>query len=93
VQLVGVKGGGVPPSRSDAGGALDAGRLPSMMTRAVGQGRLVTHRDVVCSQRYVRLLGLGWTLLDPPGPGLAVCAPAGRRPALGDVPTLITTVR
>jgi hypothetical protein len=36
VRLVGVKGGGSPPSRSDAGGALDAGRLYSTMTAPRG---------------------------------------------------------
>ena len=36
VQLVGVKGGGLPPSRSDAVGALDAGQLYSIMTAAGG---------------------------------------------------------
>jgi len=62
VRLVGVKGGGSPPSRSDAAGALDAGQLPSTISRR-GQGRLDEQQDdQVLSDRYVSLPGLGWTM-------------------------------
>ena len=73
-----VKGGSSPPSGSDAAGALDAGRLPSTISRP-GQGRLDEPQEgQVLLDRYVSLPG--WVdYVGLPGPALAVW-PAGGRP-------------